>query len=41
MCMKQDYDGEMFFYVPKGVGSDSWTVGLGTGRMCKTSGWDD
>jgi hypothetical protein len=39
LCVKKKYDCEMFFYVPKGVGSDYWTVNSETGRMCKTTGW--
>jgi hypothetical protein len=38
LCIKQDYDEDMFFYAPKAVGSDYWTVG-NSGRMCKTPGW--
>jgi hypothetical protein len=36
--IKQEYDESMFFYAPKAVGSDYWTV-ANDGAMCRTEGW--
>jgi hypothetical protein len=38
LCVKQEFDPSMFFYAPKAVGSDYWTV-AGDGTMCRMGGW--